>query len=142
MESFRRFAYSAVARDASFAAVAIGTLMVGFSFHPPLALLIGANAALIFALGLGIRVWRLTEERVIKTEPWRSLERDERPRGSEGQRLARDMLRDILLRFAHTATAVAIVLAGCSLIVSIGMQSAPQVVAETGFHALQATALR
>lgn len=142
MDPFRRFAYFTVLRDASFATLAASTLMVGFSFHPPLALLLAANVALAICLVFGLRSWRLTEDRVMRTEPWRVLERDERPVGDEGRRMAREILAETLLRFARAAALAAIVLSGSSLMVSIGLQSASRVVAASGAHAMHAAAVR
>ena len=52
MDRLAQFAFSLTLRDASFVALAAVTLMVGFSFDPPLALVIGAHVALMFSLFL------------------------------------------------------------------------------------------
>jgi hypothetical protein len=121
MEPFRRLAFFTVARDAGFVTLAGATLMVGFSFEPSLAFLIGANVALTFCLGLTFRAWRLErdEARITRTEPWRVLEKPERPTGSDGRRWARDLLEEHWLRAAKAFALAAIVLAGSSLIVSV-----------------------
>lgn len=90
MDRFAQFAFSTALRDASFVALAAVTLMVGFSFNPPLALVVGAHAALIFSLLLLYRVTVLTDERVKRTEPWRVLEPHERPRGDFALAIAHD----------------------------------------------------
>jgi hypothetical protein len=84
MTPFARFAFFAVARDASFVTLAAATLMVAFSFEPPLAFKIGATVALIFSIGLIIRSYFLTEERLLRSEVWRALRPDERPAGIQG----------------------------------------------------------
>ena len=77
--------------------------MVGFSFNPPLALVIGAHIALGFSLFLLYRVTVLTDERMKRTEPWRELEPHERPRGDVALANARDGLEEVLLRFSKSA---------------------------------------
>jgi len=74
-----RFAFFTLARDSVFVALAAGTLMVGFSFEPPLAFMIGATVALIFSIGLLARGYFLTEDRFLRSEAWRALRPDERP---------------------------------------------------------------
>lgn len=83
MNPFARFAFFTMARDASFVALAAGTLMVGYSFEPPLAFTIGATVALIFSIGLLVRSYFLTEERLLRSEVWRALRPDERPAGAQ-----------------------------------------------------------
>jgi len=100
MTPFARFAFFAVARDASFVTLAAATLMVAFSFEPPLAFKIGTTVALIFSIGLIIRSYFLTEERLLRSEVWRALRPDERPTGIQGRQLARAQLEELLLRFA------------------------------------------
>jgi hypothetical protein len=123
MDAFRRFAIFTVARDASFVALAAGCLMVGFSFAPAMALSIGANVALLFAIALLLRVACLTVEDVDRTEAWRILKPEERPVGEDGRRLAHDDLCEVLLRFAKTAAAIAIALYCSSLAMSLNKAS-------------------
>ena len=73
MNPFARFAFFTMVRDTSFVALAAGTLMVGYSFEPPLAFTIGATVALIFSIGLLVRSYFLTEERLLRSEVWRAL---------------------------------------------------------------------
>jgi hypothetical protein len=123
MGAFRRFAFATVGRDAAFVALAAGTFMLAFSFAPALSLSIGANVALIFALGMVLRAACLSDEAVERTEAWRILEPQERPAGDLGRRLARDDLQYVLLRFAKAASGVAIVLYAASLILSLSERS-------------------
>lgn len=83
MNPFARFAFFTMVRDTSFVALAAGTLMVGYSFEPPLAFKIGATIALIFSIGLIVRSYFLTEERLLRSEVWRALRPDERPTGAQ-----------------------------------------------------------
>jgi len=119
MDAFQRFAYFTTARDASFVALAAAMLMLAFSFEPALAFTIGATIAIVFALGLLLRVACLSDEHIVRTEAWRILTPQERPVGEDGRRLARDDLQQTLLRFAKAAAGIAIVLYASSLILSL-----------------------
>lgn len=111
-----RFAFFTLARDACFVTLAAATLMVAFSFAPPLAFNIGATVALIFAIVLLIRSHFLTEERFLRSEAWRALRSEERPAGERGRALARAYLQELMLRFAKGAAGIASVLY-CSALV-------------------------
>jgi Ca2+/Na+ antiporter len=119
MDAFARFAFFTIARDAGFVTLAGATLMVAFSFDPALAFYIGAHVALLFALVLLFRAWRLTEDHIVATEPWRILRPEERPQGDDARRWARERLENVLLRFAKGASGVAGLLSGSALVVSL-----------------------
>jgi hypothetical protein len=116
---FLRFAFFTVARDAGFVALAAGLLMLAYSFQPPLAFEVGATAALIFSIGLVLRVRFLTEERFMRCEAWRALRDEERPAGEHGRRWARAQLEELLLRFAKSAAGIAGILYGSALVLSV-----------------------
>lgn len=118
MDTFARFAFFTIARDASFSALAGGILMVAYSFNPPLALVIGASVAMFFAAVMLIRALFLTEERVVTTEPWQVMEPDERPVGDAGRAFACDRLETMLLGAAKNAAGIASVLFGLGLLIS------------------------
>jgi hypothetical protein len=119
MDKFTRHASFALLRDASFVAVAAVTLMVAFSFDPPLALKIAAYVALGFAVLLLLRALLMTEAAVVESEPWQELEPQDRPAGDEGAVWARERMEETLLRFAKTASGVACALFGSALIVAM-----------------------
>jgi hypothetical protein len=119
MEPFSRYAFFTIARDASFVCLAGATLMVAFSFDPALALDIGGHVALLFAVILLGRALYLSEDRILRSEPWRGLEPDERPIGDSGVRWAFDQMETLLLRFAKLAAGIAGMLYGSSLVASI-----------------------
>jgi len=123
MDAFRRFAFFTVARDASFVALAAATLMLAFSFAPPFALAIGANIALVYAIGLLLRVACLTDEGIVRTEVWRILKPQERPAGESAQRTAKDDLQVVLLQFAEAAAGIAIALYCSSLMLSLSKEA-------------------
>lgn len=131
MDPFHRFAAVAIARDASFVALAGGMLMVAASFDLALCFTMGANVALLFSLALLIRAGCLTEERLIRSEPWRALAPHERPAGDLGRRQARESYEKLLLRCAKSAAGNAIVLFAAALSASIGAQLSSKHVIET-----------
>jgi hypothetical protein len=119
MMPFTRFASFTVARDASFVALAAGLLMLAFSFHLFVAFEIGATVALMFSIGLVVRAFCLTEERIERCEAWLALRDEERPTGEHGRQWARAELEDLLLRFAKSTAGVAGILYGSALVMSI-----------------------
>ena len=123
MNPFRQFAFFTVARDSSFVALTAGMLMLASSFEPPLSFMIGATVALIFSVGLLLRVYLLTEERFLRSEVWRSLRPDERPAGEHGRRIAQAQLRELLLQFSKTASGVASILYASALVLEVSTQS-------------------
>ena len=120
MSPFQRLAAFTIARDMSFVALAGGTLMVAFSFHLPLAFAIGASVALLLSVMLLTRAGRLTEERLVRSEPWRALAPDERPKGELALRQARDNYEDLLFHVAKSAAGNAVLLFVAALVVSFG----------------------
>jgi hypothetical protein len=114
-----RFAFFTLARDASFVTLAGVTMMIGFSFAPPLAFKIGASVALLFAILLLMRSYMLTDERFRRCEAWRALRPEERPAGEHGREFAQRQFDRLLLRFAKTSSAISSVLYGFSLILSL-----------------------
>lgn len=119
MHPCERYARFTLLRDAGFFAVAAVTLMVGFSFEPALALVIGASVALFFAVIQLVRAFCLTEERFRRCEVWRALEPEERPAGAHGIRFALTSLQDEMLRFAKSAAGAAGALYGSGLTLSL-----------------------
>jgi hypothetical protein len=118
MDTFARFAFFTIARDASFSALAGGILMVAYSFNPPLALVLGASVAMFFAAVMLVRALFLTEERVVTTEPWQVMDPDERPVGDAGRAFACERLETLLLTAAKNAAGIASVLFGLGLLLS------------------------
>jgi hypothetical protein len=113
-----RFAFFTLTRDASFVTLAAALMMVGFSFEPPLAFKIGASVALLFAILLLVRSYFMSEERFLRSEAWRALRPEERPAGEHGKQLAQAAFQELMLRFAKTASGVAMVLYVSALVLS------------------------
>jgi hypothetical protein len=116
MDTFARFAFFTIARDASCGALAAGILMVAYSFDPPLALVIGATIAMFFTTVMLVRALVLTEHRVLSTEPWLVMEPEERPVGDAGLAYAKDRLQTMLLGAAKTSSGIASVMFGLGLL--------------------------
>ncbi len=119
MNPFSRFAFFTVARDAGFVTLAATMLMLAFSFRPEVSFEIGATIALIFSVGLLVRVYFLTEERLERSEVWRALPEEQRPPGEDGRRWARGHLEVLLLHFAKGASGFAGLLYGSALVMAL-----------------------
>jgi hypothetical protein len=118
MDTFARFAFFTIARDAGVSAFAAGILMVAYSFNPPLALVLGASVAMFFAGVMLVRALFLTEDRVVATEPWLVMEPDQRPVGDAGRAVACQRLETMLLGAAKNAAGIASVMFGLGLLIS------------------------
>jgi hypothetical protein len=119
MTPFSQFARLTIARDASLIAFAAGILMTAFSFELSLAFDIGATVALLFSIMLVIRVFRLTDDRLLRSEQWRALPDECRPDDGDDRHRARAELGTVMLQFAKNAAGVAGVLYGSALVISI-----------------------
>lgn len=118
MDTFARFAFFTIARDASVSAFAAAILMLAYSFNPPLALVLGASIAMFFAAVMLVRALFLTEDRVTGTEPWTVMEPEQRPIGDAGRAVACEQLETLLLRAAKTAAGIAAVMFGLGLLMA------------------------
>lgn len=118
MDTFSRFAFFTIARDASFAALAAGILMVAYSFNPPLAFVIGASVAMFFSAVMLIRALFLTEDRIVSSEPWQVMEPEQRPVGDAGRAGACERLETMLLGAAKSAAGIASVMFALGLLIS------------------------
>jgi hypothetical protein len=125
MNPFQRVATFIVARDMSFFAIGGGTLMVAYSFHLPLALAIGASVALLLSVVLLLRAGRLTDERLVRSEAWRSLEPEDRPQDAGALRQAREGYEDLLFRVAKATAGHAAALFVAALAVSFSDRISP-----------------
>lgn len=117
----RSFAFYTLIRDASFVALAAGTMMVAASFEPALAFKIGATVSLTFSLVLLARAYFLTDKRFQNSEVWRALRADERPHGENGRQFARAQLEELMLQFAKVSAGLAGILYCSALMLSAGI---------------------
>ena len=107
MDTFARFAFFTVARDAFFAVLAGMVLMIGCSFDPPLALVIGASIAMLYTIVMLTRAFSLTEEKLSSDNHWLEIKPDERPDGAVGLTFARLRLQIAMLGAAKNAAGIA-----------------------------------
>jgi hypothetical protein len=115
MDNFRETAIGLTVWYA-FLAFLGGLLLIIFNhLDTHAACLAGADIALLFALGLIVKLRRLNEHSIVRGEFWRALPARERPRGEGGRRMAYSVLERVWLHSAKGAAAVAIVLCGLAL---------------------------
>lgn len=118
-DRFSQCAFSAIACDAAFVAIAGATLMFAFSFNPGLALKIGAGIALAFSVGLIYRMSELRKKGICQTEIWQFMKPEELPHEGPAIRHAQAKLEEILLRFSKGAAGVAAALAGAAFVITL-----------------------
>ena len=82
------------------------------------ALLIAANVALLFSLGLIVWSGLLGVDRIVWTKAWRTLRPDERPAGVAGRMVAYHCLCGVAFRFAKGSSAVAAAMSASALLLA------------------------
>src|SRR5262249_59309588 len=85
MEPFEEKAFYLLVWRAFLAGLITLVLIVTRGYQVPGAFVIAANVALIFSLGLIVWARRLTDERIVWTEAWRTLKPGQRPAGIGGR---------------------------------------------------------
>lgn len=118
MDSFRQVTFFLTVWRAFLAGLSAVVLMLIYSAGPTGACLIGANVALVFAIGLILHAKSLSAERMDRIEAWRELGAHERPAGMQGRQWAFKVFEEQQLRFAKGAAAVAIALSAAALTLS------------------------
>jgi hypothetical protein len=116
MDPFSETAFGLLVWRAFLTALVTILLAVTGDLPVPAALLVGANVALLFSLGLIAWSQSLTDERVVLTEAWRILNPAHRPAGIGGRRWACRYLHEETLLFAKAASAVAIALSAAAFV--------------------------
>ncbi len=120
MDPFRDQAFYLLLWKSILAAIVAVILMATQGADLTAAVLIGANVALLFSLGLIAWTNLLTDERIVRTEAWRMLPSSQRPTGPAGQRWARKCLKETGLRFAEAGSVIAIALSASALVLANG----------------------
>ncbi|MFM9938045.1 MAG: hypothetical protein ACKVP7_00950 [Hyphomicrobiaceae bacterium] len=110
LERIERVAHLSVARACGFAAVAIGTMIVGFSGDMQLALKAGGFLTLLVCLVLLLKAQLVRTQPYKRTEVWLMLRPEERPQAAIAQQIIATVLRETYLQFALHAGLCA---AGC-----------------------------
>ncbi|HEY6633580.1 MAG TPA: hypothetical protein VIZ90_19165 [Rhizobiaceae bacterium] len=107
MDEIRRVAFECIGRAVMFGSLAIGCVMIGFSFNPVSAFRSGALLTLIMALVL---IWKATTAGTTNprhTEVWLYLDEKSRPVDVAAQRVFGTVMRDVYALFARAAFGVA-----------------------------------
>lgn len=101
MDRIRNCAEVSVRRGTAFALLAVGLLMVAFSFDVTLSLKIGAATMIIMATILGYRAMMAASTDYRKTETWLLLGKTHPLPESRRQKVIGTTLRDIYQRYAR-----------------------------------------
>lgn len=107
MEKVRQVATFCVGRAVFFGSLAIGCVMVGFSFNPVLAFRSGAVLTLVMS---GILVWKALaahSQNPKRTEVWIYLGEATRPADSHASFVFASIMREVYGRFAGISLGVA-----------------------------------
>jgi hypothetical protein len=107
MDEIRRVAFACVGRAVMFGTLAIGCVMIGFSFNPVSAFRSGAFLTLIMALVLMWKAMTAGTKNPRHTEVWLYLDEKSRPVDVPAQRVFGTVMRDIYGLYARIALGVA-----------------------------------
>lgn len=117
MDELRGLAMVSIGRAVFFCWIGIATLVLAFSFDPPLALKVGGVCALILCIALVERYSRTDRTDPRGTELWSMLEPAKRPPRATAHRLVTSVLAETYLRFARWAAGAAIAFFGSAILV-------------------------
>ncbi|MCR4267170.1 hypothetical protein [Nitratireductor sp. ZSWI3] len=106
MERIRKIASVCIGRAVMFGSLAIGMIMLSFSFDLVLALKAGAILALIMAQILIIKAYTTPRQNPRRTEVWSYLSPELRPMGNAGAKVFLSILSEVYLLFASRSLAV------------------------------------
>jgi hypothetical protein len=120
MDHIRKLAWISVARGCGFGALAIFTMMIGFSATPATALDFGGIGFLLMAAILMVKAFRSANLPHKRTELWLMLEPQERPPPEVASGIISRMRREVILRFAHMSAMSAV----CCLLMAAALQIA------------------
>jgi preprotein translocase subunit SecG len=108
MDEIRRVAVECVGRAVMFGSLAIGCVMVGFSFNPVSAFRSGAFLTLMMALVLMWKAMTASTKDPRRTEIWLYLDEKSRPIDDSARRVFGSVMRDVYGVFARLALSVAV----------------------------------
>lgn len=104
MERIEGLAAISVGRGCGFAALGIGTFVLGLLHEPDLAFRAGGLLFLLVCFALLLRAWHARRRPYRSTELWIMLKPMERPQAAVAQQIISTALREAYLRFAlHAA---------------------------------------
>lgn len=119
LDTIEQLARLSVARACAFAALAIGTVMIGCSWDLILALRAGGVLALTAAAVLTLKGIQARQRPYKHTELWLMLPTEQRPRAEVAQQLIGTALREVYFRFAEHTAAIAAGMLLLSLVASL-----------------------
>ena len=108
MELVRRTAVACIGRAVLYGSLAIGCVMMGFSFNPVSALRSGAVLTLVMAVVLLYKAWTATGQNPKHTEVWLYLDEHTRPSDQHAAFVFGHVMREVYARFGQIALGVAI----------------------------------
>lgn len=107
METIRKTAFVCIGRAVMFGSLAIGLIMLSFSFDPALALYAGAILTMAMSEILIIKAIILPWQNPRRTEVWTCLDPSSRPVGASGRAVFQVVLRDVYAFFARNSYTIA-----------------------------------
>ena len=116
MREFHRIAFFLLVWRSFLAVLITIVVTVLHGFEPAASFRIAAGAALLFSLGLILHAVVLTDDRIVRTEAWREFGSADQSAGAPGRQCARNILRELSLRFAKASSAIAIAFASLALV--------------------------
>lgn len=116
MEKIREVALMCVGRAVMFGSLAIGCIMVGFSFSPVSAFRSGAVATLLMATVLMWKAMAATRQNPKTTEVWLYLDETTRPLDQHARFVFATVMREVYGRYAQFALLTACALFAISLV--------------------------
>lgn len=115
MHEIRRVALQCVGRAVMFGSLAIGCVMIGFSFNPVSAFRSGAFLALIMAALLMWKAFTAGSKNPRRTEVWLYLDQKSRPIDAAAQSVFRAVMREVYVFYARISLGAAVGLFALSL---------------------------
>lgn len=119
MGQIRRIALQCVGRAVMFGSLAIGCVMVAFSFNPVSAFRAGAFMALIMAAVLMWKAMTAGTRNPRRTEVWLYLDEKTRPVDAAAQKVFCTVMREVYVFYAWIALGAAVGLFALSLILML-----------------------
>ncbi|PDQ17924.1 hypothetical protein CN311_27440 [Mesorhizobium sanjuanii] len=108
MDEIRRVAVECIGRAVMFGSLAIGCVMIGFSFNPVSAFRSGAFLTLTMALALMWKAMTAGIKNPKHTEVWLYLDEKSRPADGSARRVFGTVLSDVYKLYARIALGVAV----------------------------------
>lgn len=110
MEKIRQVANVCVGRAVLFGWLAIGLIMLSFSFNPVIAFRAGAVLALVMSSILLVKAFEAAGKNPKRTEVWLYLDDRSRPMNDAAEQAFRNTMRDVYGRFARGVFVIACVM--------------------------------